>query len=171
MYYFIGCFIRDYQPNLKKHYLVLWIVIIDIAQTLIRKYSVKVFVESYNNLGCVILSTLIFLIFYNLKAKRKNCFLKVFRKVTDTSLSFFLLSYIFDLIFDANIYGKRNLDTFMKSLPFLFITVHVNFLGSIIMGYFTHNITLLVVKSIHYMYEIFEKLYKIPENNNNKEVK
>lgn len=167
MYYFIGCFIKDYQPKVKKFLLIIWIVVVDITQTLIKKYSNKLFVESYNNLGCVILSSSIFLLFYNLKAKRKNCFLKTFRKITDTSLSFFLLSYMFDIIFEINLFKKKNLNNFMKRLPYLFITEHVCFIGSIILGFFTHNISVLVVKVLHHIFDTFNELYKTHNNNNN----
>lgn len=167
MYYFIGCFIRDYQPKLKKTYLLIWIVVVDITQMLIKKYSTKLYAESFHNFGCVLISSTIFLIFYNFKAKRKNCFLKVLRKISDISLSFFLLAYIFDLFFELNLFKKKNLDNFMKRLPYLFITVHANSVLSIIMGLFTHNITLLVIKTLHYLYDKLNEMYKTHDDENN----
>lgn len=152
MYYFIGCFFREYQPKVKKIYLIIWIILEDIIQTLNRKYSKLIVVECYQNLGCVILSCLIFLLFYDFRAKRKNCFLKIFRKITDTSLSCFLLSYIFDRIFAIEIFGKKGLKLLIDRLPYLLFTVQINFIGSIIGGLITHNISLFLTKSLIFIY-------------------
>lgn len=171
MYYFIGCFIRDYQPNLKKGYLLIFILITDILQTLIKKYSDYMYVENYQSFGCVIISTLIFLCFYNLKAKRKNLFLKIFRTITDTSLSFFLLSYIFDEIFDINIFKKKKLDTFIERLPYLLFITQINVIGSIICGLITHNLTVLLVKIFNYFLDVLKKIYKIGNINHNNSYK
>lgn len=73
-FYFIGCFIREYQPKIKKIYTLVWIMIIEILEPLIQKYSSEITINSNKSLGSALVSVLIFLLFYDLKANNTNCF-------------------------------------------------------------------------------------------------
>lgn len=167
MYYFIGSLIRDYQPKMNKMIIIIFIIVMDILQTLCRIYSKLIIVENVSNVGCVIISTLIFLLFYDLKAKNKNCVLKVFRDITDTSLSCFLLSYLFEEIFRKEIYIKKDLKTFMQRLPYLLYTTNIIFLGGVICGLFAHNIAKLITKSIFYFFSKVKECIKNENLQNN----
>lgn len=152
IYYFIGCFIREYQPKVKRIYLILWINVLAITETIIEKYSAKITVHNFSNLGSTLISISIFLLFYDLRAKKKNCFLKMFRHISDTSLSCFLVSWIMEEVFGILIFNKKGLNKFMERFPYLLFTVPASFVGSIMMGLIIHNFTVLLTKSIFYLF-------------------
>lgn len=140
---------------------MIWIIVFDIIQALSYKYSGLIIVEVYENLRSVILSVLVFLVFYDVKAKKKKkCFLKTIRMITDTSLSCFLLLFMFDQIFLVDIFNKKHLKRFINSLLYLPFTIHVNFAASIISALITHNVSLLLSKSIYYFYEEIKECFK-----------
>lgn len=159
MYYIIGCYIKEFQPKVNKTSLFFCINIFAILNSLCRKYSTKIMLESFQNLGCVIISTSIFLLFYDLKAKKHNCFLKMFRQITDTSLSCILLSWILEVLFNDKIFRKKYIYNFVDRLPYLAFTVPLTFIGSIIMGLFTHNTSVLLSKGIKYSSKKLIELY------------
>lgn len=167
LYYFIGCFIKDFQPSMNKLNNISLIMICAIIQSLLVKYSVHTTLINFNNFGCVIISTLIFILFYDLKAEKKNCVCKMFRKITDTSFSFFLLDYFFEQVFYQERFTRKGYDTFMERLPHLLYVVPIAVVGGIICSFITHFLTIFIMKILDCVINMFKDCYKRKENEKN----
>lgn len=164
MYYFIGCFIREYQPSFNRFYCICFIIIIAIIQSLVPIYNPKVTVHNFYNIGCVITTTLLFILFYKLKVKKMNNFCKFFRKITDCSFSFFLLNHIFEMIFYYHIFPEKGYDTFMKRLPHIIYVIPIISIAGIVCSLITHTITLYIIKLGFYVLDNIKRCLK---GNNN----
>lgn len=80
--------------------------------------------------------------------------------MTDTSLSCILPSYIIEKVFEYRIFRVKKIKDFFDRLPYFLFTVTSTLAGSIIMGLFTHNISVLTVKVEGYLFNKSKKLYK-----------
>ncbi|MBO5788954.1 MAG: acyltransferase, partial [Clostridia bacterium] len=141
-YYFVGCFLCDLPKKLWGWWWAPVGVLTLLAETLICMFGVEyVTVESHSNLFCLIVTVCIVLTFGGLTAKTKNGWTKVLRALSDTSLSFFLVSFIFDEIARREVYVEKGLFTFYERQPHLFYIVPLTILGSLVLGLFTHLLT------------------------------
>lgn len=104
LYYFIGAYIKEYQPKIKKSVLVFGFFITVIFVTTLSfvkfhhgTFPMNMFGE-YNSIFTVFSSVLFFLIFYDIDVKNKGI-KKFVRSVSSKTLEIYLFSYIFDTIF------------------------------------------------------------------------
>jgi len=100
-YYFIGCFIREYQPKLKKsiHFLLLSAYLLLYSAALFvanygKNFSWR-FLGEYGGLTTVILAVLFFLFFYDVDIKSK-LIKNVIKQLSVVSFDMYLFSNIFD---------------------------------------------------------------------------
>jgi len=167
MYYFIGVFLKDKQFNIKKHILLILIVAIVVLQTLIVKLSLPIYIETHNNIGCIVLSVSIFLLFYNLKVSKNSSrsMKKVIplRVIANASLSTFLISQIFEQQ-TALWFSKKNLTTFPQKLPYLAYLTPFKFIASVLCGLIISFISSMIYKLIMHLINKIKKSKKI-ENN------
>ena len=152
LYYFIGCFIREYQPKVAPKYLLIGIVGTLFLETLISyfyymsigNFNTSIF-ESYNALPTIIISTLLFLLLYQIKFKSpwKN---KIITNISIASLDMYLFSFIVDQViysyfFDRNLRDPLSLlKSFFIIVPSVFITSYLLAIGK--------NGLMLVMKKI-----------------------
>lgn len=104
--YFIGAYIKEYQPNLPKVKSIIGIVLILIVQSIITYYYCQGGVFSWNIMGgygnifTVIVSTLVFCLVYNIKYDKLSLKVsKIVSYLADCSFNVYLISYIVDLHF------------------------------------------------------------------------
>ncbi len=139
LYYFLGCYIREYKPNFKKSVLFALLTLMVGIETLISyKYAAGGTFNwnilgatdcGYNCITVVISAVCIFLLFYNCDIK--SAFIKnVLAKISGVSLEIYLFSAIFDIIiFD---YAKKAYSSMNDYAWLFFILVPINFIGSLI---------------------------------------
>jgi len=167
MYYFIGLFLRD--KNFKVNKLLLFGVILTICvlQTVLFKYNVvpRYTVENHNNLGCVILTVAIFLLFYDFKIKNgtklKNKVCKILRIIANASLSTFLVSVIFES-FTSELFTRLSLTTFNTKLPYLAYLTPLKFILSVVCGIAINFISTQLFKLVNYIFNYIK--LKISKN-------
>lgn len=175
MYYFFGCFLRDYQPKVNKFYIFIFYIILILLQALTKKYSTMIQNDGHECFFCICTTICVFFFLYDLKIKKMNVIVKIIRKIADTSLSFFLVSYIFDDLFSEIIFSKREFKSCVDKVPYLMFTIPLTFIGSVIMGLIIHSITKIVMKTFIYIITILKECYKgeekeTNENNDNNSV-
>lgn len=138
LYYFIGCYIKEYQIRLPKVANFLLLVMALFIETIITFFYShgKVFdsllFEGYNALPTVLIATLIFLLFYNVQFKNRP--LRIM--ITDFSkLSFDI--YLISCLVDAYFYSHfaKYVSSSPKALPYLFLFVPVIFLTSYVIAF------------------------------------
>ena len=153
MYYFIGCFIYEKQFKVNKLYLGLTIFVLTITQTLLFMFPVipTYSVENHNNLGCIIITVSLFLMFYNLtlikNTKAKTLTTKTFRLIANASLATFLISVIFESL-TQELFKKLTLTTFSSRLTRLMYLTPLKFVLSVLCGITIHLISVLIIKLI-----------------------
>lgn len=114
LYYFIGCYINEYKIKINKKKGLLAFISIIIVETFITYlYSYNNLFDSnffngYSSLQTVILSTILFLLVYNIKTDNIRI-IKIVSSVSLLSFDMYLFSYIVDKI----VYGK--LDNYFKT--------------------------------------------------------
>lgn len=101
IYYFVGAYIREYQPKFKKYKLLILFIAIILFETLLTYYFAnggpfsKVF-NGYGSLTVVATSILFFLVFYNVDFGNR-LLRKCFISISSLTLDIYLASYIVDL--------------------------------------------------------------------------
>jgi surface polysaccharide O-acyltransferase-like enzyme len=133
MYYFIGLFIQDKKFEFKKLYLVLTLIGLCLLQTLFYMFPILYGVESHNNIGCVLVSTTIFLLFYNYKIAKPNRMTKTLRCIANASLSTYLVSEIFDKYSDI-LFNNWGLVNFSQRHIHLIYMTPIKFILSLCIG-------------------------------------
>lgn len=105
-YYFIGCYLRDFDLKLKKSTNLILIALVSLAYGAFCFYrsTPKKFVkgpwQTHASLGVVFLTVLVFVFIKNLDLTKTPEWFKNFcRHVSDLCLGAYLVSYIFDKIF------------------------------------------------------------------------
>lgn len=140
LYYYIGCYIKEYKIEFNKIINLISLIVFVFVVTFISYFyyhNVSMFsknVMGYEAIQTVIISTLIFLLLYNLNINGKN--IKSFcRKVSSLSLNIYLFSYIFESFY-YNYFSKilnGNLKTFIALIVFAPIIFFSSLLSSIIL--------------------------------------
>lgn len=102
MYYFIGCYINEYKPKIKKTYTVGCLFLIVLFETMLEIHSAnggnfKSFVGYYGSLIILIESVMFFLIFYDVQIKNRFVH-KTISLISLLSLDIYLVSVITDKI-------------------------------------------------------------------------
>ena len=139
MYYFVGAYISKYRPTVKKPVCIAAVALIPAVQTLLQMYLNSVKFDNwrftdYSNILTFILSTFIFLLFYNADIKH-NAPKKIFRNISALTLEIYLLSNLTD----KGIYGYFKEHVFPQDeklsqnevfLKYFFIIVPLTFLSA-----------------------------------------
>lgn len=151
MFYFIGCYLKEFDLTIKKPYLILLLLITILCSTMISMFDIPFLkVENHNNIFCVITTVLIFKLLQSIDFKKyniaTNITTRMIRTISNASMSFFLVSYIFDQFFERKIFIAKGLTTFYDKFPHLFYTVPVTIVLSIILAVFVNYITKLFIK-------------------------
>lgn len=104
LYYFIGCYIKEYQPKLKPVVNIILLCFLLFFQSFMTYYICKgdTFLNSYstdyNCFSTIVLAILFFILFYNTSI-HGNKIRKIVAKISQLSLSMYLFSWMFDKIF------------------------------------------------------------------------
>lgn len=100
-YYYIGSYISEYQPKIRKSTSIFYILLVLLIQTSCyyllleeKSFSWNLY-GGYGNIITVILSTLIFLTFYDIDIKNK-IIKKIVTSISLCSLDMYLFSYLVD---------------------------------------------------------------------------
>ena len=149
-YYFLGSYIAEHKPQLNSKKIILYIIVFLLVQSNIywainkggRFYGP--YLGQYQNIITLIISVLIFILFYNKDIKNKYIKELIF-KISKYSLDLFLFSYIIDL----KIYSQVNsIVTTPKERVFIMIpTVILSFTLSFILAYLKNNLFELIQKN------------------------
>lgn len=104
--YFIGCYIKEYQPKINKGINLILISIVLLLQSIIIYFYCQgnsvntMIIIDYNYFPAILLSTLLFTFLYDIKI-RINIIKKIITFISERSFSIYLFSYIYDkLIYD-----------------------------------------------------------------------
>lgn len=151
VYYFIGCYISEYQIDInKKKGIIIFIIIIVIETILsyIFNYNNKFntnFLGGYNSIQTVLASTILFLLLYKIKNENKKIN-KIVTSISLLSLDMYLFSYIVDKVVYIT------LDNYIKSpveylkyyiliIPTIFLLSYIlSFIKKIIFNYKKNNL-------------------------------
>lgn len=104
LYYFIGCYLSEYQPKLKgKKYALgimvyFFLILMETAITYFYNYGELFswsFFGGYNSLNTVIISTLLFVLLYNIKSDNKIV-KSIAKSISSVALDIYLFSWIVD---------------------------------------------------------------------------
>lgn len=162
MYYFIGCYLREYPVRLKKKHLVLaayviWIVLcaaFNIHRSGGGKYEWGMYADWYG-FENVISTILLFIWLQSLSLERLPAILKKgMACISRISLGIYLLSWIFDQKFYPILNTKVPVMT--DRLPYFFVIVPAVFLCSVLGA--------LILDGLHRVFQflfgrIFQKIY------------
>lgn len=156
VYYFIGCYISEYKPKIKKikwSLICFFIILTQTVITFIYNYNILFiasFFGGYNSLTIVIISTLIFLLLYDIKCNKKPI-KKIIKSISIVLLDMYLFSWIVDRVVYPYVlnYIHVPLD-YLKYFP---ITVLIVFIISYILAnikkllfWLTQKITVQIVR-------------------------
>lgn len=145
-FYFIGAFIKDYQPKINGGILLLFILgccLINPVFNLIfvKNHSMIQIYGTGNGIFGIPLATAIFLLFY--KTDVKNSILKAaLASISLMSLDMYLSSYMFDLVY-YQWFKERYFETQSQFGPWFFIIVPLVFCSSYIFALLKKHLFLL----------------------------
>ncbi len=135
VYYFIGCFIREYQIKINKLKGLIFLMLLILIETVISylyNYNDVFswdFIGGYGSLQTVIISTIIFLLLYNIEINN-HLITNVIKKISVLSLDIYLLSYMVDcIVYDhlGNVLYQPSL--FLKyCFPTVFVVLSLSFI-------------------------------------------
>lgn len=142
MYYYVGCYLRDYPVRLKPSRIVLFWSAWILASSAFNYYLIIITEENYfmltsyvdwGSLENLVASVLCFVLFQTIKVPSPSTFAgRGIRVVSRCSLGIYLLSFIADSIIYPNFLSGFS---FRSAFPFLPLVVLVVFLLSAISGY------------------------------------
>ena len=102
VYYFIGCYINEYQVTINKRKGIIILIGLILLETLLtcivynnKVINWKIFLGGYNSLQTIIISTTIFLLLYNVNCNKEKI-IKIVKSISVLSLDIYLFSYIVD---------------------------------------------------------------------------
>ncbi len=120
MYYFIGCFIREYQVKIKSVINIFLIVVLLFVETFMIYFYCQgrsinnTICPDYNFIPVVLLATLVFIFLYQIKSNNKFI-QRFFYLVSKYSFNMYLISYSFDIL----LYKVLNFNIHIFSMPIL----------------------------------------------------
>lgn len=142
LYYFIGAYIREYQPKFNKLFLFSAFIFCILAFSLISffryyegTFPIDMFGE-YNSVFTVMASVLFFLVFYDIDVKNRYL-KKLLRSISSKTLEIYLFSYIFDTIFYTKLSPYvNNLSGWAKlSVPIVAGVFLLSYFSALLKGY------------------------------------
>lgn len=138
LFYFIGCYIRDYKIKINKIIGLLICITIILTESLcsyLYNYNSLFswdFLGGYGSLQTVILATTVFLILYDIQTDKKMI-TNIISKISILSLDIYLFSYIVDNIVYS--FTSKYLNSPKEYLKYYFPIVLVVFIMSFIFSY------------------------------------
>ena len=138
VYYFIGCYINEYQIKINKKRGIFYffvIIILEAIATYVSCYNTKFdwdLIGEYNSIQTVMAATLLFLILYNVKTPGKIV-KKMVMSVSNVSFDMYLFSYITDSILYK--YFDSHFKTPVFYLKHYFLVIALSFLLAYILSY------------------------------------
>ena len=147
MYYFMGCYLRDIKLHINKYWLIPIMLFMVIIEAILSMFNVTFFtIENHSNIFCVVICFCIFMLFYNNFVSKQNLLIKYIRKISNTSLSFFLLSFVFDELFKVLIFKRLQLNNFYDKLPHLLYIVPITIILSILSAFIVGLMSKYIIK-------------------------
>ncbi|HOO28207.1 MAG TPA: hypothetical protein PLU43_07055, partial [Lachnospiraceae bacterium] len=151
VYYYLGTYIKEYRPKVKKWLLVLITVVIVVGEAVTSYLFAdgKSFIwnvlgpvdSGYSTITVVISAAAVFLLFYDVKLKT-NWLKVVFRKISEVSFEIYLFTGVYDAI--VFYYLKRIIWEVEDFFWWFFITVPVSFL----LAWFSSMLLKLIFKEV-----------------------
>lgn len=164
-YYFVGCYLKEYGLKIKSSTAAVLFAVLTVSFALLHfwrsfggKYETGLYGYWYG-VEPFILSVLLFTLLSRIKLNNASNGVKwVLWKVSDLTLSMFLVSYIFD----SWIYPElnSNVTVMQERLPFYFVTVPLIFIDSLLLSIAINFLSKLILKFISALPAIIEKLRK-----------
>lgn len=153
-YYYIGMYIREYQPKIKKSINILLIFIVTLIQAIciyllvLNKPIEGNITIDYNSIFTFVIAILVFILLYDIKVD-KNVIKKPIEIISNTTLEIFLFSYMFDVL--TYNYASRGLvdavnncfKSFVTNVPAVFL---LSLVSGIILRYIIKYVSLLISK-------------------------
>ena len=138
LYYFIGCYINEFKissSKIKGFIIILFFLLTSSLFSYIYAYNSifdTSFIGGYGSLQTVIISTLVFMMFYDTKCDKK-IINKIFNKISNLSLDIYLFSYMVDIV----VYNclKSMINSTSQWLLFLIPIVLLTFTISFVLAY------------------------------------
>ncbi len=131
LYYFIGAFISEYKPKIKKRYPLMVFLGITAFETLYIAvkhrggYFPATFFGENNSLFAVIAAVSLFLLLYDFDFKNKLILKKLLRSISKNTLEIYLFSYIFDTVIYT--YASKYLTSFTQFNNYAVLFVLLSF--------------------------------------------
>ena len=154
-YYFIGCYIKEYNPKINKIYNIILLIIVLIISAIININLSKGSTFSWgihNDWGSILnvaSSVLVFVFIHNLNLSNLNIKLKrIIIKISELSLGVYLSSAIIDNFLYHNYFKNinfMNMIGYIKIVPLVFI---LSISLSMIINFFYKMINKYIVKNI-----------------------
>lgn len=139
VYYFLGCYIREYRPHIKKIVGIPIIVLITLVEALLSfflargnifQWNILCSVDSgYSVITLVICTAVFFIMFYETKISI-SWLKKLLALISSVSLEIYLFTGIYDALIFA--YLKRTLTSANDFFYLAFVTIPLNFVLSVI---------------------------------------
>lgn len=154
-YYFIGCYIKEYKPNIKKKTNIIYILL-----TLIISVAINIYLSNntifnrgiHNDWGSilnVLLSIFIFIFIINLDLKKLNNKIKrIIVKLSELSLAIYLSSSVIDNFIYYHFlkeYTKCSIKGYITLIPLIFI---LSTSLSMIMNYIYYLLNKYIIKKL-----------------------
>ena len=155
LYYFLGCYFREYTPKINK-----LIPVITIIATVLINSGISYYYANggnflwnilgavdcgYNCITVVLCSAAIFLLFYDIDLKN-SIIKRILQMISEVSLEIYLFSAIFDIIFFS--YAKARYFAINDFAKLFFIMVPLNFLCAFICSTVYHYIYSIIRRAI-----------------------
>lgn len=138
IYYFIGCYIREYQikiNKLKGISLVIVLILLESFVSYLYNYNSTFswdFIGGYGSLQVVVISTTVFLLLYDIKCRNKVT-TKIINKIATLSLDIYLFSYVVDSVVYNELGAK--LGSPVEYLHYIILIIPSVFIFSFILSY------------------------------------
>ena len=152
-YYYIGMYIREYQPKFNKLLNIFLILLVTSIQSLFmyilsfNSTIEKTLMIDYNSIFTFIIAILVFILLYDIKTN-KELIKKPIEVISNTALEIYLFSYMFDII-TYNYSNRGTIDAISNCYKSFITNVPLVFILSLISG--------IVIK---YLIELVSKLIK-----------
>ncbi len=147
LYYYIGSYIGEYQPKIKKNYLTMIILGSLFLQTMINiiqsRNGKPMVSDYYQNLFTMMISTSIFLFCYQKEIKSEKG-KKLFQMISENSLGIYLFSYIYDSLFYKMIQFPYTIN--QNLILSILIIVPIVFLCSFLSSMIVNKIINIILK-------------------------
>ena len=162
-YYFIGCYINEYKPKINKLLLSVLLTISLIMVTIMLYFYNRGqifswdFLGGYNGITTVVISSLIFLLLYDIDIKNRFIIF-ITKNISLVSLDIYLFSFITDTIIYSKVILPLRVTSYYK---YYFIMVILSFISALLLS-LIKRFLFYIIKIINKT--IYQKSYKLNKN-------